>query len=134
MDNQTVFFILGPCLVAVAVIVSFVGLRFDKFPGSRLLLVGATVGVAVLVVATMTFAWRNASDEQTKRDAELASNVAENEQSGNTTEADEEAGSQAPAEAAQGGDATASTTTGSSTTGSSTTAASTAAGKQVFAT
>ncbi|MDX6582080.1 MAG: cytochrome c oxidase subunit [Solirubrobacterales bacterium] len=104
MDNQTVFFVLGPCLVAVALIVSFVGLRYDKFPGTRGLLVGATIAIAALVVATMTFAWRNAEDEQSKRDAELASSVAQDEQAGNTTAADETAGSQAPAEAAAGGD------------------------------
>ncbi len=35
MDNQTVFYILGGCLVAVALIVSFAGLRFEKFPARR---------------------------------------------------------------------------------------------------
>jgi mono/diheme cytochrome c family protein len=99
MDNNTVFFILGPCLVAIALIVSFVGLRLDKFPNSRGVLVGGTVLVAVLVLATMTFAWRNAEDEQGARDAELAQDVTQNAESGNTAEADEEAGSQAPTQA-----------------------------------
>jgi cytochrome c oxidase subunit 2 len=123
MDNATVFYILGGALVVIAVAVSFAGLRFDRFPGSRGLLVGATVGIAVLVVATMTFAWRHAEDEQSERDAELAESVAANEEAGNTTEADEEAGSQAPAEAAEGGDTTASTTS---------TTASSADGAEVF--
>ena len=109
--NDTVFYVLGGCLVAVALIVSFAGLRFENFPGSKGLLVGATLAIAALVAATMTFAWRNAEDEQADRDAELAESVAANEEAGNTTEANEEAGSQAPEEAAAGGDTTASTTT-----------------------
>ncbi len=35
MSNQTVFFILGISLVVVALVVSFAGLRFQKFPPSR---------------------------------------------------------------------------------------------------
>ena len=128
MDNETLFYVLGGALVVVAIVVSFAGLRFDKFPGSKGLLIGATVGVAVLVVATMTFAWRNAEDEQEHREAELAESVAANEEAGNTTEADEEAGSQAPEEAAEGGDTTASTT--AETTTSTTT--SSVDGAQVF--
>ncbi len=104
MSDETLFYVLGGCLIAVALIVSFVGLRFDKFPGSKGLLVGATVAVAVLVVATMTFGWKNAEDEQEHREAELAHEVAENEEAGDTEEADEEAGSDAPEEAAEGGD------------------------------
>ncbi len=119
MDNQTVFFILGPALVAVALIVSFAGLRFDKFPGSKGLLVGATVAIAALVVATMTFAWRNADDEQSARDAELAADTKANEAAGNTTEANEEEGSQASA--------------GTTSTEATTTSAS-VDGAQVFAT
>ena len=41
----------------------------------------------------MTFAWRNAEDEQAHREAELAEDVAANEEAGDTAEADEEAGS-----------------------------------------
>src|ERR1044072_4096129 len=116
MDNETLFFVLGGALVVVAIVVSFVGLRFDKFPGSKGLLVGATIAIAALVVATMNFAWRNAEDEKKHRDAELAEAVAANEEAGNTTEADEEAGSQAPEEAAEGGDTTASTAESTSST------------------
>jgi mono/diheme cytochrome c family protein len=104
MDNEVVFYVLGGVLVVVALVVSFGGLRFDRFPGSRGLLVGATLAIAVLVAATMTFAWRNAEDEQEHRDAELAESVAEEEEAGQTTEADETAGSDAPEEAAEGGD------------------------------
>ncbi|HEY8001159.1 MAG TPA: cytochrome c [Solirubrobacterales bacterium] len=122
--NDTVFYVLGLSLVAVALVVSFVGLRFDKFPNSRGLLVVATVAIAALVLATMTFAWRNAADEQDTREAELAADVTANEQAGNTTEADEEAGS-AASEA---------TSTTASTTASPTTTTSTVDGAQVFAT
>jgi mono/diheme cytochrome c family protein len=104
MDNDVVFYVLGGCLVVVALVVSFAGLRFQKFPGTKGLLIGATLAIVALVAATMTFAWRNAEDEQTERQEELAADVAENEEAGNTTEANEEAGSQAPEEAAQGGD------------------------------
>ena len=113
------FFIVGPTLVAIAVIVSFIGLRFEKFPATRAILVGGTLVVALLVVTTMTFAWRNAADEQATRDAELQSDVTQNDQSGNTAEADEEAGSGAAA--------------GQSTSTTSTTASSVDGG-QVFAT
>jgi mono/diheme cytochrome c family protein len=109
--NDTVFYVLGGCLVLTAVGVSFAGLRFERFPGSKGLVVGGTILVAALVVATMTFAWRNAADEQASRDAELADSVAADEEAGNTTAADEEAGSQAPGEAAQGGDAAPAATT-----------------------
>ena len=104
MDNDTVFYVLGGCLVAIALGVSFAGLRFQNFPGSKGLLVGATLAIVVVVGATMTFAWRNAEDEQAEKQEELAHEVAENEEAGDTTEANEEAGSQAPEEAAQGGD------------------------------
>jgi mono/diheme cytochrome c family protein len=111
MSDETLFYVLGGCLIAVALIVSFVGLRFDKFPGSKALLAGATVAIAALVVATMTFAWKNAEDEQEHREAELAESVAENEEAGDTVEADEEAGSDAPEEVAEGGDTTSEETT-----------------------
>ena len=62
--NHTAFFVLGLSLVAIALVVTFIGLRFDKFPASRALLVGGTLAVAVVVGATMVFAWRNAEDEQ----------------------------------------------------------------------
>jgi mono/diheme cytochrome c family protein len=126
--NDTVFYVLGGCLVVVALAVSFAGLRFEKFPGSRGLLVGATLAIAILVGATMTFAWMNAVDEQEERQEELAADVAENEETGNTTEADEEAGSDVSEEAEAGGDTTGSTTSSSSTS----TTTSSVDGAQVF--
>jgi cytochrome c oxidase subunit 2 len=120
--NDTVFYVLGISLVVVALVVSFVGLRFDKFPGTRGLLIGGTIAIAVLVGATMTFAWRNAADEQAARDAELNEAVTTNEQSGDTAEADEEAGS----------GATTSTTATSTTTTAATSAGSPEEGAQLF--
>jgi mono/diheme cytochrome c family protein len=92
MDNETLFYVLGGLLVVIALVVSFAGLRFDKFPASKGLLVGGTLAVTVLVGATVTFAWRSAEDEQAHREAELAEEVAAHEEEGDTTEADEEAG------------------------------------------
>jgi mono/diheme cytochrome c family protein len=117
MSNHTLFFVLGLSLVAVALVVSFIGLRFDKFPASKGLMIGATVAIAALVGATMTFAWRNAEDEQSARDAELTAAAAANAAAGNQAEADEEVGSAAPS-----GTSTTTTTTAS------------VDGKQVFAT
>ena len=111
MDNETVFYILGGILVVIALAVSFAGLRFEKFPGTKGLLIGGTLAITVLVGATMVFAWRGSEDEQEHREAELAEAVAEEEEAGETTEADETAGSDAPEEAAAGGDTTAAETT-----------------------
>ncbi len=97
MSNETVFFILGIALVAIALVVSFAGLRFQKFPASKGLMIGAIAATAALVVATGVFAWRNGEDEQAHKAAELAEAAEENEAEGDTTEADEEEGSEAAA-------------------------------------
>jgi mono/diheme cytochrome c family protein len=107
MSNETVFFILGISLVVVAVVVSFVGLRFQKFPPSGPILAGGILAVAALVVATTTFAWRNASDEKAQRDAETPQTEASTTTTGEST-------------------------TGTSTTETSTTAASSAEGAELF--
>lgn len=105
--NETVFYILGVGLVLIALGVSFAGLRFERFPPSRGALVAGTLAIALVVAATMTFAWRNAEDEQADRATELASEEAANESEGDTTEANEETG----------GAATTSTTTTASVDG-----------------
>jgi plastocyanin len=67
------FFVLGIILVLAAVGLAFLGIRApDKFPPSRGLLVGVTVLFAALVGTTMAFAIVKATDEQDKRNAELA--------------------------------------------------------------
>jgi mono/diheme cytochrome c family protein len=123
MSNQTLFFICGIALVVIAVVVSFVGLRLQKFPQSRALLLGGVGIVMALVVATGIFAWRNGEDEKTERTEELAAAATENEDSGNTIEANEEEGSNA------GEDTTSSTT---STSSGTTTTVDTAAGAELF--
>jgi mono/diheme cytochrome c family protein len=95
MTDETLFYVLGLGLVAIALIVSFVGVKFDKFPTSRGLLVGGTVAIAALVLATMTFAWRNAEDEQEHREAELAEAVEEEAAEGEDLEVAEEVGQEA---------------------------------------
>lgn len=97
MSNETLFYILGLALVVIALVVSFAGLRFKNFPGSNQLWIGMTAAVAVLVVATAIFSWRNGEDEQAHRAEELAHAAEEAEAEGDTAEADEEEGSEAAA-------------------------------------
>jgi mono/diheme cytochrome c family protein len=127
MSNETLFFICGIALVVIAVVVSFVGLRLQKFPQSRALLVGGVGLVMALVVTTAVFAWRNGEDEKAHKAEELAAASAENEASGNTVEADEETGSNT-------GESTTSTTTSTTTPSGSetTTTVDTAAGAELF--
>jgi plastocyanin len=72
MSDETLFYVFGIALVCAALILTTVGIRFERFPGSRVLLAGVAVAVAGLVGATAVFAVRNAFDEQRHRDAELA--------------------------------------------------------------
>lgn len=87
--NETLFFVLGLGLVVAALAVAFTGIRFERFPGSKGVMVGATALFAVLVVATAVFAWRNAADEQESREQERAAEVQENLEEGNVGEANE---------------------------------------------
>jgi mono/diheme cytochrome c family protein len=89
MSNETVFYILGGCLVALALITSFVGLRWERFPTSKGMLAGVVAIFVLLVGATATLAWRNGEDEQEHRNAEEAGES----QSGQTTTPTEETAS-----------------------------------------
>lgn len=71
MDNSTVFYVIGPILAASAVVVSFIGLRFEKFPGRFTPLV--VLWFVILIGAATTFAVLNGKDEQEARASELAS-------------------------------------------------------------
>jgi mono/diheme cytochrome c family protein len=93
--NETLFYVLGLGLVAIALIVSFVGLKFDKFPNSRGVLIGGTIAIAVVVVGTMVYAWRNAEDEQHHREAELAEAAEESAAEGDDLEVAEQVGEEA---------------------------------------
>ena len=85
--NHTLFFTLGIVLVASAVIVSVIGLRFEKFPPNRTVMFGVLAYFALLVGATGAFAVRNANDEteQAKNDTENAKVSSQISQSEGTT-------------------------------------------------
>jgi plastocyanin len=70
MDNATAFYICGGVLAASAVLVSFAGLRFERFPG-RLSPLVALWFVALIGAAT-TFGVLNGKDEQEARASEVA--------------------------------------------------------------
>jgi cytochrome c5 len=70
--NETLFYVLGIVLVVVALVVSAIGLRFERFPASKGVLALGIGIIVVLVGATATFAWIQAEDEQEHRDEEIA--------------------------------------------------------------
>ncbi len=69
MDNGTVFFIVGPLLAVSAVVVSFIGLRFESFPGRFTPVV--ILWFVILVGGATTFAVLHGKDEQEARAAEV---------------------------------------------------------------
>jgi cytochrome c oxidase subunit 2 len=97
--EETLFFVLGISLVAIALVLSALGLIFESFPPNRLALVGITGAVAAAVVATAAFAWMNAEEEQDEHAAELAAERAEAFQE-SAAEAQAEEAEGAPAEEA----------------------------------
>jgi mono/diheme cytochrome c family protein len=82
--NETLFFVLGAGLAALAVITSFVGLRVSRFPGSNAAMVAIIAAFAVLVCGTTAFAVRHAKDEEAHEEAVLhqGGKEAEREESG----------------------------------------------------
>jgi plastocyanin len=85
--NGTIFFILGPVLVASALAVAVIGLRFENFPPSRRVLAALIVYFVALVGATTTFAVLHAVDDQHARQAEEAQAAASQPTGGATTTA-----------------------------------------------
>lgn len=71
MDNGTVFFVIGPLLAVSAIVVSFIGLRFENFPGKFAPLV--VLWFVILVGGATTFAVLHGKDEQEARAAEVES-------------------------------------------------------------
>ncbi len=69
MDNATLFYIFGGALAASAVIVTFLGLKLEKFPGRAAPIV-ALWFIALIGCAT-TFGVLHAQDEEHHRAAEL---------------------------------------------------------------
>jgi plastocyanin len=70
--NETLFYVFGIALIVSAITVSAVGLKFENFPPSRVILAGTVLYFAALVGATALFAVLNARDEQHHREAEQA--------------------------------------------------------------
>jgi plastocyanin len=70
MSNQTLFYICGIALAVSAVVMSIIGLRFEKFPGRAFPAV--ILWFAVLVGGATTFAVLHAQDEQKAKAAELS--------------------------------------------------------------
>jgi mono/diheme cytochrome c family protein len=70
--NETAFYVLGITLTVLAVVISAVGLRFEKFPQSKALMAASLGAFVLLVGATTTFGWLNAEDETDHREAEQA--------------------------------------------------------------
>jgi len=68
MDNGTIFYVIGPLLAVSAVVVAFIGLRFEKFPGRFGPLVA--LWFIVLVGAATTFAVLHSQDEEVKKEQE----------------------------------------------------------------
>ncbi len=75
MDNATVFYIVGAVLAVSAVVVSFIGLRVEKFPGRAAPVVA--LWFVILIGGATTFAVLNGKDEEEARAAENAKANAE---------------------------------------------------------
>lgn len=90
MDTATTFYVLGGVLAASAVVVSFLGLRVESFPGRAAPVV--FLCFAVLVGGATTFAVRNGQEEQEARASELTEASAEAEEEEESPVPEEEGG------------------------------------------
>jgi hypothetical protein len=68
--EKTGFFVIGLALVAVAVIVSVIGLRYPRFPGSRAGMTAVVALFVLMVAGATTGAVINAREEQNERAVE----------------------------------------------------------------
>jgi plastocyanin len=109
MSDATVFYIFGGALAASAVLVSFAGLRFERFPGR--FMVPVILYFLVLIGGATTFAVKNGKHEEEARAAEVVpagekfveeeeSEVREEGEAGGKPSGGEEAEAQAPQKAA----------------------------------
>jgi hypothetical protein len=69
MDNETLFYVCGIVLAISAVLVSFLGLKLEKFPGRAAPLVA--IWFVALVGGATTFAVLHAQDEKEHEEAAL---------------------------------------------------------------
>jgi cytochrome c551 len=110
--HETLFYICGGILAVSAVVVSFVGLKNDDFPGKLMPLI--VLWFAVFAVATGTFAVLHGKDESKEHDqkyGKAGEEIEKNETSGPFEEAELEAkeaeGGPAGAASAEGGESNA---------------------------
>ena len=96
--EQTAFYVVGVALVVIALIVSVIGLRNERFPGSRLALAAGAGLLIVLVAATTTSAVINAREEQKEHNEEAAAEA-------EATETEAEEAGESPKELEQQGTA-----------------------------
>jgi plastocyanin len=93
------FYVFGIGLTATALVISFFGLRSERFPGSRGAFAGALAVIGLLVVASCGFAIALSREEAEHRSEEVAAYEAEQEAEaegeGETEAAPEESGSAA---------------------------------------
>jgi plastocyanin len=75
-----VFYIVGIGLTVLALVLSFVGLRREGFPGSRAAFAGVVAVIGALVVTTCAFAVVLAREEQEHREEERAHAAEESEE------------------------------------------------------
>jgi plastocyanin len=73
------FYVFGISLTVAALALSFIGLRAERFPGSRGLLAAVLGGMAALVAASCAFAVVLSEDEAEERSEEIAEFEAEQE-------------------------------------------------------
>jgi plastocyanin len=109
--EQTAFFVIGIALVVIALTVSVIGLRVERFPGTRLALAAGIALLVLFVAGTTTSSVINAREEQEDRineeaAAEEQKTATEAEQAG---ESPKELQQQGAAEAQGAGKAGAST-------------------------
>lgn len=126
--DETLFYIAGGALIVVALILSFIGMRSDKFPSGNMLTIGVVV-VFLLVAATAVGAVELAQHEEGKRleEANTAADTAES----STTATDQQAGS-APADTPAEKPSQSGGSAGGGTSSGGASAALVEEGKQVF--
>ena len=114
--DESLFYIAGGALIAVALILSFIGMRSDKFPSDKLLIPGIAL-IALLVAVTAVGAVELAKHEQEHKlgEANAAADVKESAQ----TQTDQQAGAApSPTPQGQGGGGGSAGASGASSEGS----------------
>ncbi len=114
MSDETLFYALGIALTVLALVVSFAGLRMERFPPNRGVLAGVIGIFVALVLGAGAYAWLSAEEEQEHRDELIAAGelpspaeVKEELAAAASEQGEEAAGETAPAQEAA--DETAST-------------------------